>query len=530
MTTFAAASQEVPQGYFRPPLEGDIALSATFGEFRTNHFHAGIDMRTGGTTGKAVYAVADGYVQCVRISPWGGGKMLYINHPNGYQSVYMHLDSYEGEIGKRVLAEQYEQRSYSIVKEFPEGMLRVKKGQVIARSGNTGSSGGPHLHFELRRNNLTINPLRLGLPYTDNIAPIIRGLRIYPHGGQPFSVGKENSFSVNGPFHIGIYATDAAEGSTLRNGIDRIEVYLDGTLFFRYTTEYFPLDSSRMVNALVDYDHFCATRQPYLLTRALPGAEGPWVPLRQGDGIFRLVAGKNYRIDIKAFDIKGNVTERTLHVSAKPPTPPSSSEPTGEPVNYASEFRMHTPDFSITLPAYTLYADDRLLCQPESGAFGTTLTLQPQVNTLPPNTWYSLALRGNGRRLPKAVIVRTVGNKRYAYKTTYADGYYSAQVRDFGHFSLELDTVPPTVRPVNFSESKPLKSTTLRVKISDDLAGIDTYQCYLNGQWILAEYDGKTAPLSIAAAGKLVAGRNTLRVDVTDGAGNTTDITYSLKK
>jgi hypothetical protein len=103
-------------------------------------------------------------------------------------------------------------------------------------------------------------------------------------------------------------------------------------------------------------------------------------------------------------------------------------------------------------------------------------------------------------------------------------------VRDFGHFSLELDTVPPTVRPVNFSESKPLKSTTLRVKISDDLAGIDTYHCYLNGQWILAEYDGKTATLSIAATGKLVAGRNTLRVTATDGAGNTTDITYSLKK
>lgn len=527
---FAALSQQLPQGYFRAPMDGAIALSATFGEFRMNHFHAGLDMRTGGATGRAVYAVADGYVQCVRISPWGGGKMLYVNHPNGYQSVYMHLDSYEGEIGKRVLAEQYEQRSYAIVKEFPEGMLRVKKGQLIARSGNSGSSGGPHLHFELRRNGLTINPLRFGLPYTDNIRPTIRGLRIYPLDGEPVDAMKGDVYSVAGPFYLGIYATDAAEGSTLRNGIDHVEVYLDGNLFFKYATDSFPLDSSRMLNALLDYAHFSATRQPYLLTRGLPGAEGPWVPFRQGDGIFRLQPGSTHRIDIKAFDIHSNVAERSLRIRVAGATAPLPKPADGVPVKYNSKCSIQEPDFRAELPAYTLYADDRLLCQAEAGTYGSTLTLTPQVYALPPDVWYTLSLRANGRRLPKAVVVRTVGDRRYAYKTTFVDGYYTAQVRDFGRFSIELDTVAPTVRPVNFSESKTLKSTTLRVKISDDLAGIETYHCYLNGQWILAEYDGKSATLTIDAGGKLVAGRNTLRIAVTDGAGNTTDQTYSLNK
>ena len=141
----ALHSQELPQGYFRNPLDGNIGLSATFAEFRTGHFHAGLDMRTGGVVDKPVYAAADGYVAKVSISPWGGGKILYIKHPNGYTTVYMHLNSYAGEIGKAVLKEQYAQKSYSIVKMFKPDELPVKKGQLVAYSGNTGGSGGPHL-------------------------------------------------------------------------------------------------------------------------------------------------------------------------------------------------------------------------------------------------------------------------------------------------------------------------------------------------------------------------------------------------
>ena len=135
-----ALAQELPKGYFRNPMDHDIGLSATFAEFRANHFHGGLDMRTGGAIGKAVYAAADGYVAKVSISPWGGGKILYIKHPNGYTSVYMHLDSYAGAIGREVLKEQYARQSYSIAKLFAPDELPVKKGQLVAYSGNTGSN------------------------------------------------------------------------------------------------------------------------------------------------------------------------------------------------------------------------------------------------------------------------------------------------------------------------------------------------------------------------------------------------------
>ena len=536
-------SQELPQGYFRNPMDHEIGLSATFAELRSGHFHAGLDMRTGGVTGKAVYAAADGYVAKVSISPWGGGKILYIKHPNGYTTVYMHLDSYAGEIGKAVLKEQYAQRSYSISKLFGPDELPVKKGQLVARSGNTGGSGGPHLHFEIRRGGASdlhthatlFNPLHAGLPYKDNLKPTIRGLRLYPENGAPYEVPADGNVTVSGPFHLGVYATDAAEGSTAKNGIDHMEVYLDGTLFFRYVTERLPVDSSRMVNALIDYPHMARTRQAYLLTRALPGAEGPWIPIRLGDGIFRLKAGSTHHIGVKVYDIKGNCAERTLTVTTSqtgPTRQTGPTSPTSHTVKYDRPFNTQQSTFGIQLKPRTLYADDRLDCS----ASGATVKVNPTVNDIPPHLAYTLNLRGALPGVPadKTVIVlvtRKSGSvKHTAYKTTHADGWHMAQVRDWGEFTLAADTTAPTVRPVNFSEDKPFKGTALKVRIGDDLAGVETYHCFLNGSWILAEYDGKTATLVIDTRGKLQSGVNKLRVEVTDGTGNVTDLTWRITK
>lgn len=522
------SGQELPQDCFRSPLDGDIGLSATFAEVRLNHFHAGIDMRTGGETGRAVRAVADGYVSCVRISSWGGGKMLYIKHPNGYESVYMHLEGYTGAIARAVAAEQQRTMQYAIVKEFAEGELPVKKGQQVARSGNTGGSAGPHLHFELRHGNRTINPLLFGLPYTDGIGPTIRGVRVYPlGGGAPLTVGKDNSVGVDGPFYIGVYATDAAEGSTPKNGPDRVEVYVDGNLFFMYTTEAFPLDSSRMVNALVDYEHMVATRQPYLVTRMLPGAEGPWVPVRQGDGVLRLKPGA-HRVVVRVYDIGENSAERAFTVNVRKGAPKAEEHADGEPVDYRQPFAASAASYRIELPAYALYADDRLRIGATDGALGPLLTVEPTVNKLPPDVWYSLSLCGKAN-VENMVVVRRDGKRQVAYRTKCKSGWYTAQVRDFGTFTLAVDSVPPSLRPVNFADGGRLKGQQLKVKLTDDLSGVDTYHCYVGGKWVLAEYDGKGATLVIDAA-CLKQGSNTLVVDATDVAGNHVRQKYTVVK
>ncbi len=540
-------SQELPQGYFRNPMDHDIGLSATFAEFRANHFHGGLDMRTGGATGKAVYAAADGYVAKVSISPWGGGKMLYIKHPNGYVTVYMHLDGFAGEIGKAVLREQYAQQSYSITKLFAPGELPVKKGQLVARSGNTGGSGGPHLHFEVRSGGAddlhthatTINPLLFGLPYTDHIDPVIRGLRLYGTDGTVRDITKESAVSVDGPFFLGIYATDAAEGSTLRNGPHRIEVYVDNQLAFLYTTDAVPIDSTRMVNAIIDYRHYSDTRQAFLLTRSLPGAEGPWIPVRQGDGWYRFEPGTTHKVQVRVYDINDNLAEHTLTVTqtdrGNQNNQSNQSTPTTHPVRYNQPFNIQQSTFTVKLKPYTLYADDRLeVRDAEAAPYKAPLvTVRPTVNDIPPDRAYTLSLKSKtplGVDEQKVVVALVGAKKLTAYATSHAGGWHTAQVRDFGRFTLAVDTTAPTVVPLNFAGAKPLRGTTLRVNIGDDLSGIDCYNCYLGGKWVLAEYDGKTATLVIDAGGRLTSGTNRLRVVVTDACGNTTDRTWNIAR
>ena len=532
-------SQELPQDYFRNPLDMPIGLSATFAEIRTGHFHAGIDMRTGGAVDRPVYAAADGYVAKVSISPWGGGKILYIKHPNGYTTVYMHLNGYAGPLAKAVLDEHYARRSYTISKLFGPNEFPVKQGQLVAYSGNTGGSGGPHLHFEVRRggaadlhtHSTTINPLRFGLPYTDSMKPTIRGLRIYPVGGAPVAVGKENSVTVDGPCYIGVYATDAAEGSTAKNGPDRVQVYVDGALFYAYSTESLPVDSIRISNALIDYAHYAAHRQAYLLTRVLPGARGPWVNVPQGDGILHLKPGTTHKVRVRVYDIKNNLAEQsfTINVSGNSTSKSQPVQANLRPVKYNQPFVLQTSTYVIDMPAYTLYADDRLAVSEGSSEGCPTLTVTPTLNDIPPHCFYTVGIKAASFH-PRTVVARRDGKRLVAYKTTRADGYYKASVRDFGTFTLALDTVAPQIRAVNFSEAKPLKGNTLKVKISDNLSGVETYNCYLNGNWILAEFDGKTATLFINVRGRLRAGANELLVEVTDGAGNLTRQTFILGK
>lgn len=534
LCNLAASAQEFPQGYFRLPLDGDIGLSATFAEFRTGHFHAGLDIRTGGEVGKPVYAVADGYVCGVRISPWGGGKMLYVKHPNGYTSVYMHLNDYAGEIGRYVRREQYKEQAYAIVRDIPEGVLPVKKGQVIAHSGNSGSSGGPHLHFELRHNGHTINPLLFGLRYIDNIKPVIRGIRIYPTEGEASDIAKQDEIEVAGPFYLGVYATDAAEGSTLRNGVDKVEIFVDGKLFFKYINNRFPLDSSRISNALIDYPHYVRTREAYLLTRSLPGAHGKWIPVRQGNGILRFTEGSTHSVRVRVTDIKGNYDERILNIKMLASTAsgkPSLDERNTYPVAYNKPLKINGAELKLTFPAHTLYDNDRLhIVTTASSLYRSPVcTIEPCTVDLPPNEWYTLSVKATSPS-DKAVIARIDGRRPSAYKTTREGDWFTASVRDFGQFALMVDHEAPRISPANFREGKNIKTKTLRVKISDNLSGIETYNCYLNGQWILAEYDGKSATLTIDAHGAIKKGVNKLRVAVVDAVGNTADVTFTIRK
>ena len=529
LATSLAVGQRIPQGYFAWPLKGEVALSATCGEFRANHFHSGLDMRTGGATGLEVKAAADGYVCGVRISPWGGGKMLYIKHNNGFTSVYMHLDGYAGDIARYVEAGQYSEEQYAIVRDVPEGVLPVKQGQVVAYSGNTGGSAGPHLHFELRRDGRSWNPLHFGMPYRDGIAPTIRGIRVYTADGKGQEIGTAGEATVSSPCYLGVYATDAAEGSTPKNGFDELEVWVDGELFYRYTTEQFPLDSSRMVNAIVDYGHYRETGHAYLITRQLPGAQGPWVAHCKHHGWLHFAPGSQHRVKVVVRDVALGSTERSFTLTCSGTVTAARSDE-GTPVDYRQPSTLLQGPFRVDLPAYSLYDNDRMqmAVADEQGWLSPVLEVHPTVNNLPSNGWYTIGVR---QALPKGIEERQVvlvhlGRRTTAYKTQMTDGRYTARVRDFGRYALSCDTTAPTVT----ATSRQLAAGTVTVRIGDDLSGIDTYCCRLNGKWILAEYDGKTAALKIDTRRRARRGENRLEVTVGDACGNTTVRSFTFTR
>ena len=283
------AQEKFPQ--YRNPLDIPIYLSATFGELRPNHLHAGLDIKTQGVEGKKVYAVADGYVSRIGVSPYGYGNVLYITHYDGYTSVYAHLQRFSGKIATYVKEYQYKHQQFTS-QIYPEkNQFPVKQGDLIAYSGNSGGSGGPHLHFEIRHtvSEKPVNPMYFGYKIEDHVKPLIQGVAVYPvgekstlEGGiQPmyFSVDGENgkyslkdrvSVNANGEVAFGIRTFDQVGTSTNKNGPYLYELFLDDVLAFQVEADSFSYSEPRYVNSLLDYRHYKQKKTSYVRTETDP--------------------------------------------------------------------------------------------------------------------------------------------------------------------------------------------------------------------------------------------------------------------
>jgi len=546
------AQHQYPKNYFRSPVSFPVTLAGTFGEIRKNHFHSGIDIRTEGVQGKPVYAIADGFVSRVNVSPGGFGKALYITHPNGYTSLYGHLRNYAGAIAAWARARQVRKESFAIDMEVPEGTLKVKKGDLIAYSGNSGASGGPHLHFEIRdsKTQEIIDPLDFGFMKADNIPPVVTWLKIYPFGdnsmvnfsdkavlipvtgsGGSFRLKMADTVKVTGNIIFGIETSDNAEGG-LKTGVHSIDLTVDGVKVFSQNIERFAFAETRYVNSLMDYPAMVQNQRKIQRSYVAPNNKLSVYSDVKNRGVVNFMDSKAHKIEYVAKDAFGNPATLVFYVRSHPPAnkggqPKPVNHSENQVFSYKTDNQFVRANVKFEVPAEAVYDDfpfEYSLTPPVMGSYAGVHHLQNQ--NMPLHTWCTLSIKTEN--LPKnleskAVIVAvSAGNKFASRGGTWENGWITAKIRDFGNYTVTVDTEPPVIRVINIYPNKKIKSqSSIMVKLSDNLSGIKTYRGTLNGKWILMDYDEKNRLLTYAFDEMMKPGKNVFVLTVTDGVGNT---------
>ena len=520
-------------------------MSGSFGELRSNHFHSGLDLKTNKVEGLSVYAVGDGYISRIKISTFGYGKAIYITHPDGYVSVYGHLQKANGAIEEYIRKQQYAQKSFEI-ELFPSSKeLPVKQGEVIAFSGNSGGSGGPHLHFEFRdsRTEKAINPLQFGFTkfVSDKREPFLQGIIAYPidstvvvnKSQKPISISYNKQADgtylaskvlVNGKIGFGINAYDYCTNPYNKNGLYKVKAFLNGVLYYEYDFETFAFDESRYINNLIDYKRYKEMNQrvqKLFFTTSYPLSV---IKQSKSNGIIDTQPNSTYTYKIEISDYHNNKSTIIIPIEFKEESIAVVNKKNVKPYVLRSkvENNFTKENVSVYIPENAFYDDFDFDFDVKEGVLSFSdknIPIQKNITI----TFNNVAGLANDK-LDKTFIGSMEGY-RVAYNKTYRKGTtFSTRVRSLDTYKIAQDTIPPRIYNVNFVEGKDLsKQNTLSVSIADNLSGIDTYNAYLNGQWILMEYDYKTKKLIHALSDKkYVQGRNDFKIIVTDDLQNST--------
>ena len=542
VTTFCFAQNPYPQDYFRAPLDITLILSGTFGELRSNHFHSGLDIKTQQREGLAVYAVADGYISRIKISHFGYGKALYITHPNGYVTVYGHLQKFSPTIEAYIKKLQYEQETFEI-EVFPNSNeLPISKSDIIALSGNTGGSGGPHLHFEIRDNEeRPINPLLFGLEIKDAISPTIKNVYAYPISQNahinnsrekqklrllPLQNGDYTVESIEayGKIGFGIETIDRQDLATNKNGVSNIQGVYNGNLKFEIDFKRFSFDESRHLNRFIDYGHYKSKKQRIQKLFVETGNPLSMYKNLDDNGYVNVEDSTSSVYKIKVNDFHNNNVWLTVNIEGlkTDDVKPKTDSITPFFIYSKKNNELVNKNISVNFPENTFYDDFYI----DFSVSNDTLTLHE--DTIPVKDNFSITYDISNYKHPevdKLYIARLVGyRKQYTiYSKTYKkENTLTTYNKTLGTFALVIDSISPKIKPVSFSKGKWLsKYRYLKVKIEDKESGISNYRATINGKWILMEYDYKKKQLTYDFNDEIsIETENNLKIIVTDNVGN----------
>lgn len=538
------------QNYYGWPVGAIKAIVANFGELRPNHYHMGLDCRTEQVENKPVLAVADGYIAKVKIEPWGFGRALYVNHSNGHTSLYAHLNDFYPALESYVKQQQYKLKSWAVFLDIPANLFPVKKGDLIAYSGNTGGSQGPHVHFEIRntRSDEVLNPLSMGMPINDITPPDIirlavydRTVSTYEQTPRLYTLKKLNGVYVpaGGDIKVNtervsfaITAFDRYTGSTNQNGIYKAVLFDNDKPVSGFRMDSISYDETRYLNAHIDY-RYRAAGGPYLqhLSR-LPGNYGGIYKSDGYDGVLDLGSEKTKQVRIEVSDPNGNTSRLQFNITstgAAPARPaPAGAEKVFHP-NYMNVFENEWVKF---------YLDEKALYDSFHFRFNRVLDVagrpvyQLHSPIVPLQKYFKVNIKSDYSitDTSKVVIYRSYGGKKDYVKATLKNGWYGAMFREFGNFQLLQDNTPPTISPLGFYDGiNAGRLSRIAFAVTDNTEEIEKFTALLDGEWLrftndkgrnfIYKFDERCAP-----------GEHELTVIAEDQVGNKTTKTYRFTR
>jgi len=521
------------------PIDLPLNLSGTFGEFRSSHFHYGLDVTTNKKPGYNVYSIDSGSIVRIKVSTSGYGKVLYISHPNGLTSIYAHLKEFSPKIQEYIKAQQYLNKSFSVQKFFNNGEMKVNKGDLIGYTGNTGGSSGPHLHFEIRntKSQNPINPLSFNYKYDDSNRPIIKSLYVFneddsfkKNNSKKYEIKKINDslyiadkIIYSNKIGIGIEVYDRqSKNNYNRNGVYEVKMFLDSILDFSYKMDKINIDESVFRKIFYDYSLLKTKKKRIQKVYYPPNSKLNFLNHNLSTGIFKSsdkdekdvlieVSDWNNNKSYLNFKIEGNTSD-FLEKSIDGIEIATSQKYLIKKNNSEIEFKKNSFFNNVTLNIK--YQND---------------TLKIDEDLYPLRKLYNIKIF---KQVEDSIIKRQsfIGlinnNGKLSYlKTSNKDNFFSVNSSNLGSFTLSRDSINPEIKALNFSLNKDISNQkTIRLRIYDKTSGIKSYNVLINNKWALFEYEPKSNLIfHNIDEGIIENGENKITIKVIDGVGNKTE-------
>ncbi len=525
-----------------PVLVDSLRISGNFGELRGNHFHSGIDYKTNEKEGKPVLAAAAGYVSRVKVSAGGYGKAVYISHPNSVVTVYAHLRVFYPALEDTIRNLQEVSRDYE-VEIFPDsGAFPIHMGKVIGFSGNTGSSEGPHLHFETRHSGSEkpFNPELAGYTIYDTIPPQLLQFAIYrpgPAGGlagsekqliNPSIPGIADSIFITGPLiFTGFESLDQSGNESNHLDIRAYSLYLDDSLLLTTRIDSFSFDETRMINAAIDYAYYLETGRRIRLCHLLKGNRLSF--MTDDQGMIYLEDTLKHTLKIRIEDTAGNMTEFSMIIRQGPHKNSISDKPKGTTWLYGESKKITENNYRIELSKTSFYEDVVLLHSAKLKNLKNVTLLSPVVTIGPlgaaVHDAVSVSIKTDTKKmydLSRLVVVKidSTGNLQ-GIRCTFDKGWVHFKTRTLGSFSVVEDTVPISIKNQYWEPDDYSGKHKLIIELSNDLSGYASTKCFLQDNWVPAVYQArKNRLIFYPEIIPETADNLDVKLEISDSAGN----------